>query len=71
MRKEGRFPHMELLALEWLAIPATEASSERVFSKGGRLAGGHRSGSGLVKPRTFLGTSLEALAGLGKRPRSA
>ena len=35
-------------------MTATEAPSERVFSVGGRLLGGHRSGRELLKSRTFL-----------------
>ena len=36
MRKQGRFKYMEMLALEYFAIPATGAPSERVFSRAGR-----------------------------------
>jgi len=72
MRAQGRFKHMEMLALEYLAIPATKAPSERVFSRAGRelLDGRHRSGADMIRSRTFLATSLETLDGLGKRPRS-
>ena len=69
MRSQGRFPCMEELALEWLAIPATEAPSERVFSRSGRelLDGKHRSGADMVKSRTFCSTSLDSLDAMGRR----
>jgi hypothetical protein len=53
---EKRFPILAVLAREFLPVTATEATSKRVFSGGGRLlkSGGRRSGRELLKARSFL-----------------
>ena len=53
---EKRFPVLAILASDFLPVTATEAPSERVFSKGGLLIKneGHRSGQELLKSRIFL-----------------
>jgi hypothetical protein len=56
---EKRFPVLAILARDFLPVIATEAPSERVLSRGGRLIknGGHRSGQELLKSRTFLASA--------------
>ena len=35
--KEGEFPHLSVLARQYLGVPATSASAERLFSIAGRV----------------------------------
>ncbi len=36
-RNKSRFPHLSRMAQQFLAVPATSASAERVFSLAGRI----------------------------------